>query len=81
MEWVPVFTFSVLLCLIWGMGWQQWQGVKMEYAVRTDDGRRGKGTMHLRGGRERNIAAPRMGVAVGSWGTLDTWRHKVGLRA
>ena len=73
--------FFVLTLFDMGDGLATMAGVKMEYAVRTDDGRRGTGTMHLRGGRERSIAAPRIGVAVGGWGTLDTWRHKVGLRA
>ena len=57
----------------------------MGYAARTDDERPGKGTMHLRGGRGEEHSGPddwrHGGIAVGGWGTLDTWRHKVGLRA
>ncbi len=57
----------------------------MGSAVRTDDERPGKGTMHLRGGRGEEHSGPNDwrhgGIAVGGWGTLDTWRHNVGLRA
>ncbi len=68
-----VYLLRITLFIL-GMGWHRWRWSKWSFVVRTDDGGKEKVQRIYVAGRERSIAAPRIGVAVGvgDTGSLET---------